>query len=202
MRTEFESFGELAKHEREGVNFRRTIRLRNSPVAIIAPHAGTIEPSTGEIASSIARSDFSLYIFEGIKASNDARTLHLTSSRFDDPECLKLVGASKIVVAVHGLQGKESRVDIGGLDAELRERVARRLNAAGFSALSVIGGDHAGTSPVNICNRGSSRRGVQLEITRQLRDLLVHDAASCSEFETAVRTAIAERLGASQGMQR
>jgi phage replication-related protein YjqB (UPF0714/DUF867 family) len=40
---------------------------RESAIAIIAPHAGKIEPGTSEICRAIAGHDRSYYVFEGCK---------------------------------------------------------------------------------------------------------------------------------------
>jgi len=52
-----------------------------------------------------------------------------------------------------------------------------------------------GTDPMNICNRGRSRQGVQLEISRKVRDLLRKDKDRLLVFVEAVRKAIQRRDG-------
>ena len=64
----------------------------------------------------------------------------------------------------------------------------------------VTSGDLAALSPANICNRGARGGGVQLEITRGLRDALVARPQSLAEFARAVRRAIHARAqGAGRG---
>jgi hypothetical protein len=70
-------------------------------VAIIAPHGGKIEPWTSAIATAIAADDYCLYCFEGRKRREN-RDLHITSTHFDEPQCLTLVSGCDQVVAVHG----------------------------------------------------------------------------------------------------
>jgi phage replication-related protein YjqB (UPF0714/DUF867 family) len=47
-----------------------------------------------------------------------------------------------------------------------------------------------GTDSQNICNRGKLRRGVQLEVSRKVRDLLRTDENELQKFTAAVRKAI------------
>jgi phage replication-related protein YjqB (UPF0714/DUF867 family) len=51
-----------------------------------------------------------------------------------------------------------------------------------------------GTDPQNICNRGKSGQGVQLEISRKVRDLLRNDKKQLKVFSDAVRSAIQQNL--------
>jgi phage replication-related protein YjqB (UPF0714/DUF867 family) len=164
-------------------------------VAIIAPHGGRIEPATSEIASAIAADSYSSYCFEGLRRRPHS-DLHIKSTNFDEPRCLELISACDIVVAVHGLSGTEEAIDLGGLDAELRDAICDNLNQAGFAASVVTRGDHAATSTDNICNRGRRAAGVQLEITRQLRDTLLkgRKASRLSLLADSVRLAVEDSL--------
>jgi phage replication-related protein YjqB (UPF0714/DUF867 family) len=188
-KTEYANFAALRDAQRDGVNYKIHMHPRNSAVAIIAPHAGMLEPSTDRIATAIAANDFNLYIFEALCSADESRTLHITSGNFDEPGCVALVAGCDIVVAVHGLAEKaQDYVCVGGLDAGLRDNVCAHLGAAGFTASAVSSGAYAGTSPRNICNRGRRNGGVQIEITRPLRDKLHGDLLS--RFAGAVRKAI------------
>ena len=185
------SFDELRRAEREGVDFRIRVIQREASVVIIAPHGGKIEPGTSELAEAIAGHDYSLYCFEGLQ-KRPHRDLHITSANFSEPQCVDLVAACNQVVAVHGRDGKERQsVEVGGLDTDLRDIICRSLREAGFSAEVVTSGGLAALSPANICNRGARRRGVQLEITRGLRDELLARPQGVVDFAHAVRRAIA-----------
>ena len=191
----YRRFRKLKATERVGVDYRIHIARRNSPVVIIAPHGGTIEPGTSEIAAAIAGDDFSLYCFEGFLKRRPHYHLHITSTRFDEPQCVTLVEDSDTVVAVHGLRGAAAaRIDVGGNDFGLRDRVSVALKAAGFDARVVSKGEHAAVSPQNICNRGRRAAGMQLEITKRLRELLTHYRARSrlNAFADAVRTAVTD----------
>jgi phage replication-related protein YjqB (UPF0714/DUF867 family) len=187
----YANFAALSECEREGVDFRVCVSEKNSTVAIIAPHGGKIEPRTSEIAAAIAGNTFNFYCFEGTKENNNHSRLHIKSGNFDEPRCRALVQKSDVVIAVHGLGGNEVFVDVGGLDSVLRNVVYEQLLKADFDARIVAQGDHAAISQDNICNRGQRARGVQLEITKGLRDCL--NGPLLAQFADAVRTAVGDR---------
>jgi phage replication-related protein YjqB (UPF0714/DUF867 family) len=62
--------------------------------------------------------------------------------------------------------------------------------SARFDARVTETGRYAGVSPANICNRGRRRAGVQLEITRVLRDALIESSDDMKAFTGAVMQAI------------
>jgi phage replication-related protein YjqB (UPF0714/DUF867 family) len=190
------SYAELASFEVHGRDYRvRAIERPNSPVLIIAPHGGMIEVGTSEIANGVAAAEYNLFSFEGLKPYGANRDLHITSDRFDHPECVAMVSRCDIVVTVHGCQG-EARIHVGGLDAPLGVRLAERLAGAGF-AVETEGHRYPGRHPFNICNRGLRKQGAQLEITHDLRT-----GGSCAAIAAAVRTAIADHAAATLARRR
>ncbi|MEW6674368.1 MAG: poly-gamma-glutamate hydrolase family protein [Thermodesulfobacteriota bacterium] len=164
----YTGFAELARCEKAGADYRISISNVGSAVTIVAPHGGKIEPGTSEIAREIAAEDYNCYCFEGIKTSLNGR-LHITSHRFDEPAALKLISASDIVVAVHACTGTAGLVYLGGLDTPLKKAIATDLKNRGIG-VSIRNSRFKGANPDNICNRGRTCQGVQLEITRDLRD--------------------------------
>lgn len=166
-RDQYRGFAELANSERERHDYRRRLEDRGSGIVIVALHGGGIEPGTSEIAQALAGEEFSLYCFEGIRRGRNDR-LHITSTRFDEPMCIRLVEQSDTVVAVHGLVGANEKVCIGGLDDDLRVQVVAALERAGFKAEEDNTG-HSGSYGGNVCNRGASGRGLQLEVSEGLR---------------------------------
>jgi phage replication-related protein YjqB (UPF0714/DUF867 family) len=167
MGDKYENFAELDAAETEGRDYEIKLEKRDSPIVIIAPHGGGIEPGTSEIAESVAGDDFSFYAFEGVK-DTDNEDLHITSIRFDEPKGLDLVRQSEIVVAIHGLRRRKTLIDVGGRDQTLRKKLISALTQAGFEART-DNSHHAGSWRSNICNQGINREGVQLEISRGLR---------------------------------
>jgi phage replication-related protein YjqB (UPF0714/DUF867 family) len=165
----YRSYADLARAQTRGRDYRIVVERRPaSPVAVIAPHGGGIENGTSELARAIAASDFSLYLFEGLRRSRNYTALHLTSRCFDEPQCLGLIAACPFVVAIHGCAGLEPGVLLGGLDAELCGALGAAIDAAGVSA-QTSGHRFPAVHPNNVCNRGARGRGVQLEVTESLR---------------------------------
>jgi phage replication-related protein YjqB (UPF0714/DUF867 family) len=163
-------YGELARRYTEGVDFAVHVTPRaRSRVAVLAPHGGRIEGRTSEIARLIAGDEHGLYLFEGLRTTGDNfDCLHLASHWFDEPRALDLVARCDTVVAVHGYAARGPDVLLGGLNERLKDEVARALAAIGFSC-SIDGHRFPGRHPSNICNRGRSGEGVQLELSEELR---------------------------------
>ncbi len=150
-------------------------RRGRSGIAVIAPHGGMIEPGTTELARAVAGQEHSFYSFCGLRARDNA-ALHRTSHRFDEPAGLQLVAEAERVLSIHGCAGQEPVVYLGGTDAGLREKIRQSLAAEGFA----VGEDprFPGKHPQNICNRGRSGRGVQLELTTALRRKLLAETGA------------------------
>jgi phage replication-related protein YjqB (UPF0714/DUF867 family) len=116
------------------------------------------------------------------------RDLHITSHNFDEPQCVGLIRDCAIVVAIHGREDKADadRIYLGGLNSELKQLLGANLNEAGFS-IQMSGHPFPATHPSNVCNRGRSGRGVQMELPRSLRDQLAADPSYLQHFADAVR---------------
>ena len=189
MADRFDSFAALEAGTRRGADWDLRAVDRESDVAVIAPHGGTIEPATAEIAEAIAGEDLSFYAFEALRAGAHG-DYHITSHRFDEPEALALVGRARSTVALHGRKddGTET-VWLGGRDTALRDAVGEALRGAGFAA--EVMGDLPGVHETNICNRTRTGGGVQLELPIVLRRALLDDPQRMAAFAGAVRRAIA-----------
>jgi phage replication-related protein YjqB (UPF0714/DUF867 family) len=193
MADQYHSFAALSAREREGVHYRVRVTPRPSPIAILAPHGGWIEPGSSEAAEAIAGTSFSLYCFESLMKRAKGDGLHITSTRFDEPRALRLVAASHIVVGVHGRKdgSDEASIWVGGLHEALRELVCAALLDGGFRARPVGEGHPlAGRDPANICNRGRAGAGVQLELPRALRISFSEETSRRDAFGAAVRRAL------------
>lgn len=164
----YRSFTELACFEREGRDYRRVWEARRSPILVLAPHGGGIERGTSEIARAVAGENCSWYCFEGLKVTGN-QDLHVTSTRFDEPQALALLSTARLVLTIHGLRGSFSRVYAGGLDFDRQQCLLEHLESAGFNALADRDPQHAASQLLNLCNRGISGRGVQFEISAGLR---------------------------------
>ena len=162
----------------------------NSDVLIIAPHGGKIERGTSELARAIAGDDMSFYAFEGLRAC-DNRILHITSHRFDEPSALKLAGHANKIVGIHGRKDDQDieSTYLGGLDCQLVRAIEHALLRSGFSAQST-GHSFPASNPRNICNRGRSGTGAQLELPLELRKRLLESKDRMNRFSVAVRNAL------------
>jgi len=167
MTDKYATFDELKRSELADA-YRIDVHDLGSRVAIVAPHAGGIEPGTSEVSLGIAAGDISLYLFEGMKRKGNS-DLHITSTNFDEPRCLQLVKTVEVAMTVHGEGSDREAVYIGGRHLELRERVRAELAARGFRAERHESPRLQGSALQNICNRCSSGLGVQLEISFGLR---------------------------------
>jgi len=180
----YSCFAELENHEEQNKDYKISISDVGSTITIIAPHGGKIEPGTSDIARKIAAERYNCYCFEGIKKDNN-RCLHITSHKFDEPMAVKLVAAALTAVAIHACTGNEKYIYLGGLDKALKDVIADELE----NRKIIVPKGHGrfkGLNPDNICNRGANGKGVQLEITRGLRDELI----SRQLISEAVRAAL------------
>ena len=180
----------IAGGEVEGTDFDITLCERpESAALVVAPHGGSIEVGTSEIAALIAGADYSLFTFNGLKEEwGSNRDLHITSHNFDHPSCIALASRHSVVLAVHGCKGESSQIYVGGLDEELTSLLTERLVAAGLPATS-SGHQYPGRNPLNICNRSARGKGAQLEFTLDLRG-----APARTMIPPIVRGALSEYL--------
>jgi len=177
MEDTYGSFAHLTAGEKEGVDYRIHCEDRGSGLAVLAPHGGAIEPGTSELARAVAGADLSFYLFEGIKPAGN-RSLHVTSTGFDEPTALALLKACSKAIAIHGEGGGGEIVYIGGCDEELRPHVEHCLEEAGFAVRTHGSPRLQGTSPDNLCNRCRTGAGLQLELSRGLRGRFFRSLAS------------------------
>lgn len=194
MSDQYDCFAALAAREVEGVHYRIRHAARSSPIAVVAPHGGWIEPGTSEATVAIAGDVHSFYCFESLTRRARGDGLHITSTRFDEPQAMQLVAASEIVIGVHGRKNGDDNASVwvGGLHEPLRDAISAALRDSGFLAKSVGEGHPlAGRDPANICNRGRRRAGVQLELPMALRIALANAEARRRAFAAAVRQALA-----------
>ncbi|MGJ8544855.1 MAG: poly-gamma-glutamate hydrolase family protein [Sulfitobacter sp.] len=188
MADRFANFKDLSAAMQPDVDYCIKSEDRGSSVVILAPHGGSIEPETSQIAQAIAGSDYSFYAFEALKTGAHG-DFHITSHLFDEPGALDLVGRATTAVAVHGRKDDGTdTVWLGGRASDLRDAIGTSLRRAGFEA--ELNTTLPGVHETNICNRTRSGQGVQLELPRSLRRRLAIDPARLESFCKAVRSAI------------
>lgn len=164
----YHDFRHLAANETLNKDYKIFVRDLGADITIIAPHGGCIERGTSVIADKIAGNIYNYYSFCGIK-SNRNSDLHITSHHFDEPRAMRLVLKSKLVIAVHACIDKEEVIHMGGLFKDLKNHISTLLETAGIR-VSMQTKRYPGRHPDNICNKGLLKKGVQLEISRGLRD--------------------------------
>lgn len=173
MADKYPNFATLEQHERAGVDYGVAARRAEPAFAIVAPHGGGIEPGTSEIADAIALQRCSFYAFEGLKRTGNG-VLHITSTCFDEPMCLILLEKTTRVVTIHGEESTDDGegVFVGGRDVELGASIGELLTAQDFDVRKHPNPNLQGLDPRNICNRGTAGAGVQLELSRAVRETL------------------------------
>ncbi len=192
---QYDSYQNLKINERQGIDYRIRWRLGDSGIAVLSIHGGGIEPGTTRIANVIAGPEHTFYAFEGIKKSGNFM-LHITSTRFDEPTAMEIVCASDIIISIHGCADAEPLVHLGGLDLELRDRIAESLRECGFRSLAGADSPFGGIDQENVCNLCGRGMGVQLEISRGLRTMMFRDLTAegrCFPTEVLFRFARAVR---------
>ena len=172
----YKNFNELQQHEEEGVDYDIQMRKGISGIAVIAPHGGGIEPGTVDIADSVAGGEHGFYCFKGIKKRGNS-DLHITSDKFDEPNGIRIAEEADFVLAIHGCSGTEEVIFIGGNDIEFRKRLSYALVQAGFIVKGNPRSGLEGITPTNICNRGRTGRGGQIELSQGLREKMFEDLA-------------------------
>lgn len=186
----YKNFKELVEHEKESVDFQIDINDKKSKYVVIAIHGGGIEPFTTEIAKEFAGDTFSFYSFVGRKnTEQENQRLHIESTDFDEPQCCDLVYKSFKTLSIHGKYGDEEFVMVGGLDNDIIGLIINALMVNNFNVYNApdnVNGD----SPKNICNKCISGKGVQIEISRGLREKFMNDSKELSIFCSIIRECI------------
>lgn len=189
MTSPYRSFKELSEREIEGRDYQMRIVSRPGNILVMAPHGGKIEPGTSEIAEAISLHGYSFYSFEGLKPNGNS-LLHIESHLFDEPRAIKAIKKADVVITIHGhSENRSSFILIGGLNTELGKIIKHNLEYLGYHFRAFPKG-LGGKDPNNICNRGRQRCGVQLEISRKLREFLKNNENKLNEFVQAIREAI------------
>jgi phage replication-related protein YjqB (UPF0714/DUF867 family) len=190
MTDEYSNFRELSRSEKEGADYRIEYRDRGSRILVMAIHGGKIERGTTEIAYLIAGADYSFYSFMGVKSRGN-KNLHIVSQLFDEPRGKALVESAEIAVSIHGYNDSNSEfVMLGGLHEEIIQALNAELIEAGYDVRFPNSG-LAGVSAGNICNQSRGGKGVQVEISRKLRERFIDQTASAQAFADKVREVLA-----------
>jgi phage replication-related protein YjqB (UPF0714/DUF867 family) len=150
-------FDQLRKPEQEGMDYVILHRTGSSGILVMAPHAGGIEPGTGDIADAVAAQDHAFYCFKGIKKQGN-RVLHISSNRFDEPLAMQRATEANWIVTFHGCRDVEPVVWVGGLALQRGDRIIESLQAAGFPARRCDRPGLRGLAPRMFATGGGMRR--------------------------------------------
>jgi len=153
---------------------------------VMAIHGGGIETGTSEIALATAGlhpatlmpsadglglHDF--WLFEGLLPKENGR-LHVTASNYNDPIATELVQNARRCISLHGCTDRQAngRIQLGGLDFELRDIVLEELTAAHIDAEIADNRMLDGSQPDNIANKTRIGGCAQLEMGTSFRSNL------------------------------
>ncbi|GMH45976.1 hypothetical protein BSKO_13940 [Bryopsis sp. KO-2023] len=149
--------------------------MPESKCLVMAIHGGGIEPYTSNLAGAYVGT-CKVYRFEGMKRRGN-KDLHITSNHFDEPTALDMVQTATTCVSLHGMSGPDKNVIcLGGRNQHLKERFMDAAREYPLLPFEVHQCDYpmcasfCGSSKRNIVNKCSSEGGLQLEISRRLRD--------------------------------
>jgi phage replication-related protein YjqB (UPF0714/DUF867 family) len=184
------NYGEvLAKGYVPGRDFR--ISFGDSKLdqcLLVVPHGGGIEPGSSEIMRAVAdMGGWAWYEFAGYLRQANKAELHIDSTSFDEPTLVGLLPRTAFVVSCHGCDdASEAIVYVGGLWQAGRDAFLTAINAScddhGIKAIDASDGrvpvHLKGFDPANLTNRGKFQEGVQLEFSRQARNVLFPPDAS------------------------
>jgi phage replication-related protein YjqB (UPF0714/DUF867 family) len=178
-----------------GVDYLIDKIATESKAIIIAIHGGRIEKGTSELAKEIStQGQYNYYSFVGIKKADNSK-LHLTSVEFNEETALAMVSKSSTTISIHGCTGTEKVTYLGGLDNILGKQIQKNLEAAGFIVKPAPKG-LAGKEKLNITNRNLSGKGVQIELSRGLRDSFYNADGKTNEELIKYAKAINEAIQA------
>ncbi|MGE7602318.1 poly-gamma-glutamate hydrolase family protein [Peribacillus sp. NPDC097675] len=166
----YANFAELHQNEQENSDYSIISYHRKPEIAILAIHGGNIEPGTSEVATILGeRLNASTYLFEGLKRRDNGK-LHITSTAFDEPIAILMANTANTILSIHGYRSShEELVYIGGKNQLYKQLIQIALNDAGFQTADAP--PHLlGMNEFNITNRCKTGAGVQLELSRKLRN--------------------------------
>ncbi|HTM30946.1 MAG TPA: poly-gamma-glutamate hydrolase family protein [Vicinamibacterales bacterium] len=153
---------------------------------VMAIHGGGIEAGTSEIALATAGFNpatlmpsadglgiHDFWLFEGLLPRGNGR-LHVTASNYDDPIATELVRNANRCISLHGCTDRQAngRIQLGGLDIELRDIVLEALTAAHLEAEIATNPLLDGSRPDNVANKTRTGGCAQLEMGTSFRSSL------------------------------
>ncbi len=170
----YQKFSDLAQNEKKGQDYLVVHRPGERKIAVVAIHGGGIEPGTADIADAVAGKTYTYYAFKGLKKEGN-KLLHLSSNRYDEPQSTQVLQDVRVILSIHGCREENEIVFVGGKNQRLKEKIISFLRSGGFIAVVSMVPGQRGINGNNICNRCKGGQGVQLEISRGLREKMYDD---------------------------
>lgn len=178
----FQSFTEMAKKNKEGLDYEIKYKERLSKILVSAFHGGFVEPGSTELADEITKDKYDYYTFKALKPgevhepSLTSSTLHITSTRFDEPKMMSMIKDKDFCLSLHGFGGKEADFCVGGANAEKRKELVAHLAKAfpHLKSCELCCPPFNGTSSKNPINK-CQNQGVQVEMSPSVRKRILAD---------------------------
>ncbi|MEL6496129.1 MAG: poly-gamma-glutamate hydrolase family protein [Cyanobacteria bacterium J06623_7] len=215
-------------------DYELNIDREGEDVVVLSIHGGLIEPYTSQVSADVAqRFTWKRYDFEAharpqcsgydgsvVGKINQAnfRNLHITSSRFNEKQALKLVRSNPQTVSIHGYspsrQYDKGLICVGGRNVERNTQVKNfihyikknreNLDLVAKDARSAKRGEDcgavgsrprlSGSLKKNIVNQNSNHAGLQLEFNYQMLESLGDRSSADYEKYDAHRTLIYDAI--------
>lgn len=178
---------DLEAAEEEGVDYTTESISSASRWTHIAIHGGSMEYMTTSLARAVAEAEGQRYWSAVSLRAENAEDLRIASVRFDNSECVAMVGQGAYCIAYHGISDAtagttEPVAEVNGLDAFNRDQIIEALTAAGINAVAGTSGEgSSGSNPNNIVNKTASSAGVQIVMNRALRNAFVQSGDAADE---------------------
>lgn len=182
----------LAASDRERVELRGGLRCRwrlSDTDYLLAAPRGIFEPGTFEVLEMICLlGPYSVYSCAPDAHGVDMPPPRVSSARIARCHLLTLANhVGRLVILRGGGNGAEAAF-LGGGDDYLIHNAVLELCAMKFEV------NHEGfrrVSPMNICNRGRAKKGIQITLSRSLGEMLVANANRRADFAAAIAEALA-----------
>nr|WP_312577562.1 poly-gamma-glutamate hydrolase family protein [Sedimentibacter sp.] len=194
----YSSFAELAAAEDPS---DYTIKTNNigSDITILGIHGGGIEKGTSELVEALNEfGKYNTYAFEGLKSTGNG-SLFIKAINFDEPTAVSLVNKSDYSVSIIGATGDGEVTYIGGQNRMLAELIRLHLAAKGYNVKTLSIPDRiAGVMNSNIVNKNKlfnenyQLGGVQIAISRGLREKLATDTDTLNDYSGTINQALSE----------
>jgi phage replication-related protein YjqB (UPF0714/DUF867 family) len=194
----YNSFSELMANETEGVDYSIQLKDNSKDITIFTVHGGNVSIGTSDLVNNLVSGDkYNYYLFEGIK-NEDNFSMHITSTKFDEPRALNLVQNSENTVSFIGIKDAGSKVYVGGMNKLLAKFISLHLQAGGYEVCDApaVPSYIAGVMNSNIVNKNQMLfekyriGGVQISLPRELRDELLSNPQEMNQFTNCVDDAL------------